>query len=113
MIIQDPIEAKEFFISKIVAEAKRRNEPLTEVEERMLWFTECGSDAKQEYIEAAAEFDSTLDHGSYERKVSDLLRAAYARDLNEAPEDRVKTSRKATSPLATHSVRKTTIWPLW
>jgi hypothetical protein len=35
-------EAKEFLISKIVAEAQHENAPLSETERKMLYFTETG-----------------------------------------------------------------------
>ena len=35
-------EAKEFLISELVAEAQRENVPLSEVERKMLYFTESG-----------------------------------------------------------------------
>ncbi len=38
-------EAKEFLASRIVAEAERENVPLSEIERKMLYFTESGMDA--------------------------------------------------------------------
>lgn len=35
-------EAKEFLISELVAEAQRENVPLSEIERKMLYFTESG-----------------------------------------------------------------------
>ena len=40
--VRDAREAKEFLISKIVAEAQRENAPLSETERKMLYFTESG-----------------------------------------------------------------------
>ncbi|MGH2637685.1 MAG: hypothetical protein ACRDF4_00090 [Rhabdochlamydiaceae bacterium] len=92
--ILDPIQAKQFFISKIVEEARRSNQSLTQLEEKMLWFTECGSDAKPEYLDACAEFDEKYDSGSYEEKSSRLLKAAYDRDIQNAPERQRKEVKR-------------------
>lgn len=92
--IQNPIEAKQFFISKIVEQAKRGNQPLTQLEERMLWFTECGSDAKPEYLNACAEFDEQYDSSAYEKKISSLLRAAYDHDIKAAPREQHKEVKR-------------------
>jgi len=40
--VRDAREAKEFLISRIVAEAQRENAPLSETERKMLYFTESG-----------------------------------------------------------------------
>ena len=40
--VRDAHEAKESLISKIVAEAQRENAPLSEIERKMLYFTESG-----------------------------------------------------------------------
>ncbi|HEX3353709.1 MAG TPA: hypothetical protein VHS34_12870 [Terriglobales bacterium] len=42
-------EAKEFLISEIVAEAQRENAPLSEVERKMLYFTEKWLDASRHH----------------------------------------------------------------
>lgn len=81
MIFQNVVEAKRFFITKISEEAEREGRPLSELEVKMLWFTEKGSDAKPDYLETAAEFSERYDDDEYEKRISHLLRNAYNRDV--------------------------------
>lgn len=64
-------EAKDYLASRIVDEAKRQGAPLTEVERKMLYFTETGwtlPDMKA----INAEFDRDYDQDEYERKIAAL-----------------------------------------
>ena len=70
------VEAKEFFISRIIAEAVRENAALSELEKRTLYFTETGSDAKQEYLDDVAKFEDQYDDQEYEQKIARLLKRA-------------------------------------
>src|SRR5438094_7804646 len=74
------VEAKEFFISRIIAEAVRENASLSDLEKRTLYFTETGSDAKQEYLDDVAEFEDQYDDREYEQKIARLLKKAYDYD---------------------------------
>jgi len=74
------VEAKEFFVSRIVTEAVRENAPLSDLEKRTLYFTETGSDAKQEYLDDVAEFEDQHDDREYEQKIARLLKKAYDYD---------------------------------
>ncbi len=74
-------EAKEFFVSRIVAAARRENIPLSDLERQNLYFTELGSDAKPEYLEQAEELDRQCSMREYETKIDDLLKKAYDYDL--------------------------------
>ena len=71
------VEAKQFFISRIVAEAVRENAPLSDLEKRTLYFTETGSDAKQEYLDDVAQLEDQYDDWEYEEKVTSLLKKAH------------------------------------
>jgi hypothetical protein len=64
-------EAKDYLTGKIVEEAERNGIPLTEVERKMLYFTETGwtlPDMKQ----VSSEFDRDYDQDEYEQKIGGL-----------------------------------------
>jgi hypothetical protein len=68
-------EAKEFLVSRIVEEAQRETVPLSEVERKMLYFSETGwtlPDMKA----VSDEFDRTYDQNEYEKKMAGLVRRA-------------------------------------
>jgi hypothetical protein len=71
-------EAKEFLISKIVAEAESENVPLSDVERKMLYFTESGW-TLPDIMKVYEEFDREYDQDEYEDKVSKLVTKAYSR----------------------------------
>ena len=66
-------EAKEYLVGRIVAEARREGVSLTEVERKMLYFTESGwtlpnmSDVKE-------EFERDYDDHEFEEKIAGLVR---------------------------------------
>ena len=65
-------EAKEFLVSKIVAEAQRENVPLSEIERKMLYFTESGW-TLPDMMTVSEEFDREHDQDDYERKIARLI----------------------------------------
>lgn len=65
-----PREAKEFIISRIVREALREGNPLSEPERRLLYFSE----DPDEFDGAPEEFDETSDQHGYEKKIVRLVR---------------------------------------
>jgi hypothetical protein len=69
-------EAKEFLISKIVEEVQRENVPLSEVERKMLYFTESGW-TLPDIMKVSEDFDSEYDQGKYEKKIAKLVTKAY------------------------------------
>jgi hypothetical protein len=71
-------EAKEFLISEIVAEAQRENVPLSEVERKMLYFTESGW-TLPDIMEVSENFDREYDQDKYERKIAKLVTQADRR----------------------------------
>jgi hypothetical protein len=68
-------EAKEFLISRIVAEAHREDVPLSEVERKMLYFTESGW-TLPDMTDVYEEFDREYDQDEYEQKIARLIRKA-------------------------------------
>lgn len=71
-------EAKEFLISKIVEEAQRENVPLSEVERKMLYFTESGW-TLPDIMEVSEDFDREYDQAKYEKKIAKLVTKADGR----------------------------------
>ncbi len=64
-------DAKNFLAGKIVEEAQREGAPLTELERKMLYFTETGW-TLPDMKEVSAEFDRGYDQGEYEQKIAGL-----------------------------------------
>ena len=62
-------EAKEFLISELVAEAQHENAPLSEVERKMLYFTESGW-TLPDMMEVSEDFDREYDRVEYEQKIA-------------------------------------------
>lgn len=79
-------EAKEFLISRIVADARRENIPLSEVERKMLYFTESGW-TLPDIATVSADFDRDYERNEYEQKIAELIRKAAKHDYKESPEE--------------------------
>ncbi|MDE3199957.1 MAG: hypothetical protein KGN79_03460 [Acidobacteriota bacterium] len=75
-------EAKEFLASSIAEEAQRNGSPLTEIEMKMLYFTETGRPLK-DMKEVSAEFDRRYDQTGYERKIGELVNQIQVRLANQ------------------------------
>jgi hypothetical protein len=79
----DANAAKQFFISKVVAEAEFERVKLSEVEKKMLYFTEAHTSLPDTY-EINAEFERDYDSDEYEAKISRLLKNAFNRDSDSS-----------------------------
>lgn len=77
-------EAKEFLVSEITDEAQRQNVPLSDVERKMLYFSETHW-APHDTAEAAEAFDREYDQATYEKKIANLVRSRTKRLRNERP----------------------------
>src|ERR1700685_3367772 len=77
-------EAKEFLVSELVAEADREGVPLSEIERKMLYFSETGW-TLPDIMQVNEEFDSKYNQKSYETKIERLVRHAAKRLRNENP----------------------------
>lgn len=64
-------EAKEYLIGKIVKEAAREGKPLSEIERKMLYFSETGW-TLPDIVEVNKEFERECDNDDYERKICAL-----------------------------------------
>jgi hypothetical protein len=78
--------AKEYLIERIVAEAKRGGVPLTEVERKMLYFTESGWTLPN-ILEVNAAFERDYDDDEYERKIAELARRIEESDAAKGAQD--------------------------
>jgi hypothetical protein len=70
--------AREFLILKVLRQADEDGILLSELERRMLGFSE--GTASADDIEAAQQFENEYDSDAYEAKIARLLRRAYERD---------------------------------
>jgi hypothetical protein len=66
-------EAKEFLVSRVVEEAQREGVSLSDVERKMLYFSETGW-TLPDMMDVNDEFDREYDRDAYEEKVSALVR---------------------------------------
>ena len=76
-------DAKEFVIAKIISTAQNQGVPLSEVERKMLYFSETGW-TLPDMAETNDAFDRDYDQSTYERKIGTLARrfCTEARDTN-------------------------------
>lgn len=79
-------DAKEFLVAIITNEAQRENVPLSDVERKMLYFSETGW-TLPDIMDVADEFERTYDESSYEKKIASLIRSAGKRLQVDSPED--------------------------
>jgi len=79
-------EAKEFLISEIVAEAQHENAPLSEIERKMLYFTESGW-TLPDMMKVSEDFDREYDQDKYEHKIANLVTKADGRMRKSSPND--------------------------
>lgn len=79
----DPIVAKQFLISRVAEEAAMERVELSDVEKKMLHFTEAGG-LSPEMASVVAQFETHYDSDEYESKIVGLLKNAYDRDLGQS-----------------------------
>jgi hypothetical protein len=71
-------EAKDFLAGRIASEAEREGEPLSDVERKMLYFSEVDW-TLPDMQTVSLEFDLNYDQNEYEQKISMLVRKVTAR----------------------------------
>jgi hypothetical protein len=76
-------KAKEFLISQIIEQARRENVLLSEVEQKMLYFTEA-EETLPDIYEVNEQFEREYDNSVYEKKIAGLLRNAHRRNQQES-----------------------------
>jgi hypothetical protein len=75
-------EAKEYLAGMIAREAEREGTPLTEVERKMLFFTETGW-TLPDMKEISAEFERDYDQDNYEQKIAAVVTGISRRFVDE------------------------------
>ena len=71
-------EAKEFLATRIIHEAALAGMTLSDIEQKMLYFTESGS-MLPDIVEASDKFDQEYDQDEYELKIAKLVKGATSR----------------------------------
>jgi hypothetical protein len=67
-------DAKEFIVSRITTEAQRQGVPLSEIERKMLYFSETEW-TLPDMAEVNDAFDREYDQAAYERKIGKIIEA--------------------------------------
>lgn len=80
----DERQAKEFAIGLIASEAEREGVPLSELERKMLYFSETGWTVPG-MAEAAQKFESEYDSRQYEKKIASLIKKLQTRLKSDDP----------------------------
>jgi hypothetical protein len=83
------MDAKEFIVSRITDQAALENVDLSEVERKMLYFSE-RHPSLPDISDVATEFDQNYNMYEYEAKIVGLVRNAFRRDKKVSPEKREK-----------------------
>jgi hypothetical protein len=78
------VDAKQFLIARVIEEAELEQVRLSDVEKKMLYFTEVYPSLPDIY-EVNAEFERSYDADAYEDKVAALLKNARDRDSYPSP----------------------------
>src|SRR5260370_1946924 len=71
-------EAKDFLVQQTAEQARLDDVPLSELEKRMMYFTESG-EMPEDPIRLNDEFEAQYDTDTYEAKIAKLLQHAYER----------------------------------
>jgi cell division protein FtsI/penicillin-binding protein 2 len=79
-------EAKDFLVETIASEADHEGVALSEVERKMLYFSESGW-TLPDILTVSAEFDRDYDENDYEQKIAGLVRKIEARNHAEKPDE--------------------------
>lgn len=82
----DSNEAKDFLVGQTVQQAALEAIPFSDVEKRMMYFTETDPSSCANPISLNDEFEAECETEEYEEKVSLLLQHAYARLKSESKE---------------------------
>ena len=93
-------EAKDFLVEQTTEQAALEQATLSDIEKRMMYFTESDPASCDNPVELNDEFEAEYETAEYEIKISRLLHHAYKRLKNENPErkhdwdDAIRTLRK-------------------
>ena len=79
------LEAKDFLVQQTAEQAALENVPLSDLEKRMMYFTET-DECPEDPIALNDAFEAEYDTDEYEAKISKLMHHAYLRIKKENPE---------------------------
>jgi hypothetical protein len=79
------LEAKDLLVQQTAEQAALEKIPLSDVEKRMMYFTETG-EMRENAIDLNDAFEAEYDTEQYETKISKLMHHAHARIRKEDPE---------------------------
>ena len=79
------LEAKDFLVQQTTEQAALENVPLSDLEKRMMYFTET-DECPEDPIALNDAFEAEYDTHEYEDKISKLMHHAYQRIKQESPE---------------------------
>src|SRR5689334_22008723 len=79
------LEAKDFLVQQTAEQAALENVPLSDLEKRMMYFTETG-EMRENAIKLNDAFEAENDTEQYETKIAELMHHAYVRISKENPE---------------------------
>jgi hypothetical protein len=91
-------QAKHFLVQQTAEQAALENVPLTDLEKRMMYFTESDPASCENPIELNDEFEGQYESGEYEVKISRLLQHAYKR-LKDEDAEKLRNWNQATRTL--------------
>jgi len=76
------LEAKDFLVLQTAEQARIEGVPLSELEKRMMYFTETG-EMREDFLQLNEDFEAEYDTDEYEAKIAKLLGHAYKRARKE------------------------------
>jgi len=79
------LEAKDFLVQQATEQAAIQNIPLSDLEKRMMYFTETG-EMRENAAELHDAFEAEYDAAGYEAKISKVMHYAHERIKREHPE---------------------------
>jgi hypothetical protein len=79
-------QAKDFLVQQAAEQAALEKVSLTDLEKRMMYFTETDPASCENPLDLDAEFEEQYDTGEYEHKISRLFHNTHKRLKNEEPE---------------------------
>ncbi len=82
-VLSNTLDAKDFFISKVLEQAARDNVVLSELEKDMLCYSHSGPGARRQDIDLVEQFADQHDGADFERRIADLLKNAYEHDVGQ------------------------------
>jgi hypothetical protein len=82
----DDRESLDFVVSRIALEAQRDGAPLSEIERKMLYFSETAW-TLPDIVDVNDEFDRKYDQQEYEKKIAQLISKAVKRVRKQQPEE--------------------------